>query len=200
MKEEAISIISDNAEVIVDSLIENEILKEIPVIGTSINIIKAVNSIRDNAYLNKVKRFLEHLGEFTEEQRQRLAEESRKDKKRRTRFGESLFSTIEQSDSLSKIDYLACAFESFLNSEIDDHELRHICHAIKTAFCDELKEIIETENVPPQILLKHNISSGLAIAIYKKPIWDQKDTEPEYEITSMTVKLRYAWSKYKMEN
>ena len=200
MKHELTYILTDNAEVLLDQLIKNPVLKEIPILGTTMNLIKGAISVRDKIYLSKIKRFLDNLGQITEHQRKLLIEESRKDNKRRAKFGESLLTTIEQSDSLAKIDYISCAFESFLNSEINDEDLRLICHAIRTAFVDDLVTIVESTNPPPQVVLKHNVSSGLVIAHYQPKTYDMKDNEPEYEISNATQQLRKAWSKYKTEN
>jgi len=198
MKDEAISIISDNVEVLLDSVIENPLLKEIPILGTTVKMIQAVNSIRDNAYLTKVGRFLQNLDNITKSQRLKLIDESRLDEKRRVKFGEALFATIEQSDSIIKIDYLGCAFESFLNGEISVDDLRHIAHAIRTSFTDDLLQIVESKKAPPQILLKHNQASGLVVAVYIQTAWNKNDNEPQYQLSTIAEQLRAVWTKYRM--
>ena len=196
MEENFRNILTDNSEVLFDSLIDNELLKEIPIIGTSINLIKGIKSIRDKAYLNKIKYFLENIGEINESQKKRLIEESKKDKKRRAKFGESLFTTLEKSDSLTKVEYLAVAFEAFLNLDIDDADLRLICHAINISYIDELIQIVELKNVSEQIL-RYNVSSGLAIAVYRDLTVDMTNTQPDYKLSIAAEKLRAAWKKHK---
>jgi hypothetical protein len=106
-------LLADNSEVLLDSLIDNEILKEIPILGSSLKIIRGVQSIRDRAYLSKIKRFVDHLGEIDDKERKKLIDESNKDKKRRVKFGDAIFTTIEKSDSLLKVEYLAIALSLF---------------------------------------------------------------------------------------
>lgn len=197
MKHKLKDVFVDNAEVLIDQLIENQVLKEIPILGTTINLIKGAFSVRDKIYLSKIKRFLENIGQISEKQRIKLITESRKDANRRAKFGESLLYTIDQSDSMAKIDYISCAFESFLNNEINDEELRLICHAVRNAFVDDLVTIVESTNTPNQVILKHNVSSGLVIANYQPKNFDMENDEPEYEISNATEQLRKAWEKYK---
>lgn len=72
MREEFQNILEDSAEVVLDSLLNNAVLKEIPVIGTSLNLYRGIQSIRDAAYLNRVKIFIEYVGNITEEQKKKL--------------------------------------------------------------------------------------------------------------------------------
>lgn len=194
MDENFKDLLADNSEILLDSLMDNEILKEIPVLGSSLKIIRGIQSIRDKSYLNKIKRFVEHLGEIDENERKKLLEESTKDKKRRVKFGDAIFTTIEQSDSLVKIEYLAIAFEAFLNDEIGESDLRLICHVINNSFTDELIEVIETE-FPGN--LQYVVPSGLADVIYSKLTMDMDTTEPHYKLSSIAGQLRTAWKKYR---
>jgi len=190
-------LLTDNGEVLLDSLIDNEILKEIPILGSSLKILRGIQSIRDRAYLNKIKRFVDHLGEIDEKERKKLIDESTKDKKRRVKFGDAVFITIEQSDSLVKIEYLAIAFESFLNEELDESDLRLICHVINNSFTDDLIEVVEKEH-PKN--LQYVVPSGLAETIYPRLTADNTgNIEPSYTLSSTANQLRTAWRKYKKE-
>jgi len=189
------NILEESGELILDSLIENELLKEIPVIGTSVRIIRAVKSIRDTAYLNKVKTFVEQLGEINDAQRKRLVEESKKDIKRRVKFGNALFTTIEQSESLIKVQYSAIAFEAFLNEDFEESDLRLICHIIRNSFTDELIDIVE--NDIPKTDLKFVVPSGLAENVYMPLLASGYGNEPEYKLTISAKQLREAWKKYR---
>ncbi|MGJ8733529.1 MAG: hypothetical protein ACSHW4_10300 [Cellulophaga sp.] len=197
MNENLTNLLTDNSEIILDSLIDNEILKEIPIIGNSINIIRGIRSIRDNAYLKKVKVFIDNLGELSESEKNKLIEESKKDVKRRVKFGNAIFTTIEKSDSLIKIEYLALAFEAFLNNEFPESDLRHLCHIINNSFTDDLIDVIENET--PKGNLKFLVGTGLADVQYPKLTFDMDHTEPKYILSDTSDILRRIWIKYKKE-
>ncbi|MEQ8910342.1 MAG: hypothetical protein RIC95_14175 [Vicingaceae bacterium] len=177
MNESLSNILVDNGEVLLGALLENEVLKEIPVIGTSLNIYKSIKGVRDTAYLNKVKIFIESVGSIDNKQKEKLIEESKKDEKRRSKFGDAMFTTIEKSDSRVKLEYLAVAFEAFLNGDFDQSNLRLICHIINSSFSDDLVDVIENEY--PTIDLKYLVTSGLAETEYRRLTADMETTDPD---------------------
>jgi hypothetical protein len=179
---------------LLESLVENELIKEIPVIGTSLRFISAVNSIRDTVYINKVKSFLNQVGEISEEQKQRLISESKKSEKNRIKFGNALYSSIEKSDSQVKIQYIGIAFEAFLNGDIEENDLRMICHIINNTFVDELIEVVENNILNAN--LKNVVSSGLAVSHFVPKTLQGNSAQPFYELSTAGEKLKSAWKKY----
>lgn len=193
MNENFQDFLADNSEVFIDSLIENEIIKEIPILGSSLKIIRGIQGLRDRAYLNKIKLFLEKIGEINGEQKKVIINDSKKNEKSRTKFGDAIFTTIEQSDSTVKVEYLAIAFEAYVNEEINESDLRLICHVINNTFSDELIDIIENEK--PIGDLKNVVSSGLAETKYREMTFDG-NSEPDYILSKTAEQLRIAWRKY----
>lgn len=43
-------LLAENSEAILDSLIENDVIKEIPILGSSLKIIRGIQSLSDKAY------------------------------------------------------------------------------------------------------------------------------------------------------
>ncbi len=194
MNENFLDLLADNTEIVIDQLLKNEIVKEIPILGSSINLIKGFNSVRDRAYLNKVKLFIENIGQIDFVKKQRIISESKKSEKKRAKFGDAIFTTIEQSESIAKIEYVAVAFEAFLNEDFEEYDLRLICHIIRNSFSDELIDIVENER--PKSDLKYLVPTGLAEAIYE-PLTYNGNAEPKYKLSSSAEQLRKSWRLYK---
>lgn len=51
----------ENAEVAADLLTSNEVLREIPVVGTALNIIRGVRDVRERIFAHKPERFVAGL-------------------------------------------------------------------------------------------------------------------------------------------
>lgn len=196
MKKHVTDIIADFGEIGLDAITENEVIREIPILGTAVSLARAGASIRDKLFLTKIKRFIDHISETTPEQRNKLVEESRKDESRRARVGEAVFTTLEQSDSVAKVDYVSSAFEAFLNNDISDSDLRMMCFAIRLTFIDDLVDFVESPTQPTMALLKYLEAFGLSRSIFARGTRD-KEADIEYEISDAGVKLRSAWHKYK---
>ena len=111
------------------------------------------------------------------------------------KFGESLYTTIEQADSLTKIQYLAVAFEAFLNKDINHKELRHLCHAINRCFIDDLVEIVEAKS-PKNDVIKANLATGLATSYEGDITASLMGGNISYSTSSLGEKFRKIWKKY----
>lgn len=194
MNENFQDLLADNSEILIDALIENEVLKVIPILGSSLKIVRGVQNVRDRAYLNKIKFFLEHVGEITQKQKSRIIEDSKKNEKSRAKLGDAIFTCIEKSDSVVKIEYISISFEAYLNEDFDESDLRLICHIINNTFSDELIDIIENET--PSGELKYSVPNGLAEAVYHELTFDG-NSEPSYVLSRTAEQLRKAWRKYK---
>lgn len=194
MNENFRDLLAENTEVALDKLLDNVVINEIPILGSSIKIIKGIQSLHERAYLNKLKLFIEKVGQINDVQKQRITSESKKSEKSRAKFGDAIFTTIEQSDSTVKIEYMAIAFEAFLNSDFEESDLRLICHIIRNTFSDELIDIVENDQ--PTTDLKHVVSTGLAEVIYE-PLKFDGNTEPKYKLSDSAEQLRKSWKNYK---
>jgi hypothetical protein len=194
MNENFRDLLAENTEVAIDTLLDNVVIKEIPILGSSIKIIRGIQSLGERAYLNKVKLFVEKLGEINDFQKQRIISESKQNANSRAKLGDAIFTTIEQSDSTVKIEYMAIAFEAFLNNDLEESDLTLICHIIKNTFSDELIDIVENEI--PTTDLKYVVSTGLAEAIYE-PLKFDGNAEPKYKLSGSAEQLRKSWKKYR---
>lgn len=194
MNENFQDFLAENGEIILDSLIQNDLLKVIPILGSSLKIIRGVQNVRDVAHLNKIRFFIDCVGEITEKQKTRIIADSKKNERSRAKFGDAIFTAIEKSDSKVKIEYISVAFEAYLNEDFDESDLRLICHIINNTFSDELIDIIENE--APSGELKYSVSNGLAETVYHELTFDG-NSEPSYVLSRIAELLRKAWRKYK---
>jgi len=60
-KREILSLSKDLGEVGLDSLLENGLFKDAPIIGTGISIAKLINSVSDRILLTKIIHFINEL-------------------------------------------------------------------------------------------------------------------------------------------
>ena len=69
----------ENVEALIDTSVDNEILKNIPFVGTVFKIIKGTSDIRDRLFAAKILRFIQTLSQVNdrtkEKMRQRVSSE-----------------------------------------------------------------------------------------------------------------------------
>ncbi|MBB1315919.1 hypothetical protein, partial [Aliivibrio sp. SR45-2] len=68
-KNNLINLSTDTLETVIDQLIDNELVKSIPVVNTAVNVMAIGRSIRDVLLAKKLKVFFDALDEVSDEER-----------------------------------------------------------------------------------------------------------------------------------
>jgi hypothetical protein len=111
----------DYSELFVDELIENEVIKEIPIVKTFVSGIKIFSSIREKFNLKKYLVFLEHFhkGEIEEANYVEFKDRINADKKYHDEILEKTMLIIDRLDEIRKLKILGRIFVKYVNKEID---------------------------------------------------------------------------------
>lgn len=187
-----VDLLADLGEVVIDQLLNNAVIKDIPILGCAVNLTRAGIGIRERAFLNKIKAFVDALPEQSKVERRKFLKKVEKDSKSRMRFGDAVLTVIEQSDSLLKVEWVAIIFSAFLRDDISDRELRELCHSILMTQTDHLKEFVETIRLKDR-QVRELVHTGLAAVRYppvKINYSGSIDVKPKFGLTKNGVLLR----------
>ena len=188
----------EGAEVVADSLIDNELVKSIPVVGTALKLIQGSLDLRDRIFLSKVQRFIEEIETISIDGRMKFREQVLSDKDTMAVTGETALLVLDKLSDLKKAEYLGFYFSCFLCGEIDQYQFRRIATAIDTAFIDDIERFVK-EGMEELLSQKHFmealLSSGLT-AISAGKTWADSG-ELFYEASSMGRTFVELWLKYK---
>ena len=135
------SIIFDAGEFTIDSILENDALKTIPVFGTIHNICKVGIGIRDRIFLKKILRFLKEIAEIGQEDRLSMIEKLERDPKFRNRVGEYTIMLLDRIDDYNKVQMVSKAFTAFCCEKINVVELLRINQVIDRILLNDLPEL-----------------------------------------------------------
>lgn len=138
---ELADISEDITEVILDSLLDEGVLKDLPVVGTIVKVFKGAMNIRDRVFVAKVDRFLFQVSKIPLEKRLLFKEKLNADEKLRRKLGLTLTLLLDRLDDIEKPDFVAWCFSAYLNDNITYETFRRIASAIDIAFLDDLKAI-----------------------------------------------------------
>jgi len=109
----------DLIEVGIDAWIENDILKDIPIIGTLTSLIKTSKSVSNYFFLKKIISFINGIKDISIEERLELIDKIDNDKKYRLKVGEQLLYIIQSCEDHLVASYLSQIFLAFLRRRID---------------------------------------------------------------------------------
>ncbi|WP_026932633.1 hypothetical protein [Christiangramia echinicola] len=144
---------ADFTEIALDTILENEVLKDFPVIGTISNVIKASKNIRDKIFAKKVLLFLQSLNDCSLEQREKFTKQIDQNPKKKQKVGEAVIVLLDRIDDMDKPQIIGNLFKAYINEDINYDDF------IK------MSSIINKINLKDLILLKNSASRDIPVDI-----------------------------------
>lgn len=132
---EAITKVTEDA---IDTLFEDGVLKEIPIVKTIVGLIRSGLGVRELIFVRKIHRFLKSLEDVPEEKRVKFALEMEAQPDLREKVGTHLVLLLERMDELSKPPLLGRAFGGYLNGQISLDEFRRMARVIDRCFVEDM--------------------------------------------------------------
>jgi hypothetical protein len=135
----------DIAEAALDSLLDDGILKDLPIIGTIVSVFNGVMDIRDRIFMAKIARFLFRLSDVSIKQRRLFEKRTNTNPKLKRKVGVMLALLLDRLDDIEKPDFVAWCFGAYLNETITFDVFRRMSSAIDIAFVEDLKAICKED-------------------------------------------------------
>ena len=142
------SLLQEYLEIGIDSIADDETLKQIPIVNTIVGVFKLGRTISDRFFVKKLLYFLYNMQDIDDDEKEIFRNKYMKDDKG---FAEKLILTIDRLDDTDKSKYLASIFKFYGRRKINYNQFRRYCRAINTLNGDEilfLKEHINDSDLP----------------------------------------------------
>ena len=133
-------------EVIIDSTLEDGVLKDIPIVGSMVGLFKTGVTIKDALFTKKLIVFLQGLSDIPIEKRNAMIE-SLDDPKTNEKAGEKLLIIIERLDSSEKAKILAKAFRVYIEKSIDRDEFWRVTFIINNLPLSDIVGLKEWKSI-----------------------------------------------------
>lgn len=148
IKSEGIKDVSyEFGEMIIDSKLEDGILKDIPVIGTLINLNKGRLSIQDRIFSKKILHFLYRLKEVEDEKRIKMIDKIEKSEPDRIKVGEKVLYLLDKADDHVKAEMIGVLFTDMIRDKLNYEGFKRCSDIINKAFLDDLLWFIESDDI-----------------------------------------------------
>lgn len=138
MNEDLQEVAIDVSEAALDSLTDNEIIKDIPVVGSFVRLARATMSIPDRIFAKKVERFISVTNSIPRERRDQFHTRLEAEPNLRRKAGEVLVFTLDRIEDLQKAAITGKLFSHFIMGDIDFDILRRLLVAVDRGFIDDL--------------------------------------------------------------
>lgn len=142
------NILNEGTELLIDELLTEGVLKDIPIVNFIRSLFKAGYSVRDHLFLKKVIGFVEPLSKYTPEERKEFL--NKLDEKELKKASGSIVLYLERLDAIEKSKMLGRIFEAYMLGEIKYKPTMYFIHFVDAVFIlvweDFHSSIIECEN------------------------------------------------------
>ena len=105
-----LSVIADLGEVAIDAVIEDGVLRDVPIISTIVGAGKCIKNVSDVLFTKKLAAFLFEIRDTDAHEREVAIEKWETDAKYRIRVGETLLNMINRCDDTQKAKWLSKLF------------------------------------------------------------------------------------------
>lgn len=190
----------EGAEVIADSLIDSEIIKSIPVVGTALKVISGSLDLRDKIFLLKVQRFLQEIETLSSEEKLEFNRSITSNEEAMRNTGEAVLLVLDKLSDLKKAELLGFYYSCFLRGHLDQYQFRRVATAIDMAFIDDIERFLESgldELLSKKQFMEALFSSGMTVISAGKT-WNDSG-ELFYEASSMGRHMIELWKKFKSQ-
>lgn len=131
------------AEVLTDSLMEDGIAKQIPIIGTVVGLGKTATGIKESLFLKKIIYFISEINNIPASKRQEMIDKIDASGKFRIKVGEKLLYIIDKCDDHEESQIIACLFSGFLSGRISYDEFLRASHIISQVIIEDLEWFVK---------------------------------------------------------
>lgn len=156
------SLAEEYAELGVDSLVDNELIKILPVAKTIAGVARIGFDIRDRNYIKKILKFLFQVNNVSEEVKEKFKKELDSQPSEILRAGETVWEILDSINSSEKAVYIGKIFQSYMNGEISVDRLTHLCEIVDRVYLGDLLTLKEGA-----VSTSNNRDNLISVGIYE---------------------------------
>ena len=135
------SLSKDFTEVAVDGIMDDGVLKDLPLVGGLIGMVKFGNSVNKYISAKKIYKFLFELHDIPQAKRIQKIDEINSSKKYQSTIGEMVFELLERIESDGKPEIIGKMFAAVIEEKIDYGVFLKCSHIVKNIFYYDLAEL-----------------------------------------------------------
>lgn len=134
------------AETVLDSIMHDGFLKDLPIIGTIVNMGKVAMDIRNQLFLKKVIHFLAELNQIPAEKRQLMIQKVDVDPRYRIKVGEQLNYIIDKCNDHLHAEYVSQFFKAYVLEKISYLDFLQGSQIIQKIFIEDLENFLKSDS------------------------------------------------------
>lgn len=139
MKDEIMSLMADFGEFTLDYFIQDDIIKDLPIVGPVFSMVKVSVDVRDRIFVGKIKSFIENIDK-NHKWREKFSDDEECNK-----ISKQLLYIVDSCDDDNKLKLIGMAFNYLVNGEISRDEYFYTVNIISKSFYPFLKILLDID-------------------------------------------------------
>ena len=135
------SLSKDFAEIAIDGIMDDGVLRDLPLVSGLVGVIKFGNSINKYLSAKKIYKFLFELNKIPQEQRVKKIDEINNSKKYQSSVGEMILELLERIESDGKPEIIGKMFAAVIEEKINFSDYLRCAHIVKNFFYYDLETL-----------------------------------------------------------
>jgi hypothetical protein len=164
----------DISEVALDSIFEDGILRDLPVVSTVVGIVKTSKNIRDKLYAKKILLFLQSSNDCAIEKREAFISKLNKNPKEKQKVGETIILILEKSDEMKKPIIIGNLFKAYLVEDISYSEFIKLSSIVNKTSVNDLYLLVkmrkDKKHLPTELAESLAINGLMSFGIMEQPL------------------------------
>ena len=146
------NVASDISEIVIDSILEDGVLKELPIISTIVGLSKAARNVKDTLFLKKIIHFLTKISHVNTAQRQKMIDLINKNGEQKISVGEKLIYLLDKCDDHIDAKYIGQFFCGFLENKITYEEFLKGARIIQDIYIGDFERFLKQDSSKIEIM------------------------------------------------
>jgi hypothetical protein len=184
------------SELVLDSFLEEGLLRDIPIFGFLYKSYKGVIGIRDRLFIKKILDFLVQLRNIPQEKRVKFIEELDTSSQETVRVGQTLIMILDKLDDLNKSEVIGNLFKATVLEQLTYEDFTRLAAIVQRVYMADLK-MLNNSSYYKDETQEHFASVGLLKANIKEDKFGygrvmgeaDKKYKIEYQITESARKI-----------
>ncbi len=202
---ELLDIAAELGEIGIDTALDEGVLREIPILGTTIGLARASKSVRDNLLLKKIGKFFTPIAKASEKAGKDLLAKLDQDESFKKKLSELIAVYLDKYDAEIKAEYLGILLASCLNGELDHEDFLRMASMIERAYWGDLNRLTEYAAAGSEGITQSLSAVQMDGFILTSPLLlgdigdDENRFNANFEITPLGRKLLDIVDRYRTE-
>lgn len=139
------NVIEGLTETFLDSMLNEGLLKDLPIISSIVGLSKTALSVKNKLFLKKIIFFLTEINHISAEERKLMIDSVNESKKQNVKVGDKLIYILDKCDDYIDAKYIAQFFCAFLEKKISYDEFLRGSRIIQNIFNGDLEYFLSTD-------------------------------------------------------